>query len=80
MGRLRAFGAFWFDFVVGDDWLVAVGVVAALALTFGVDRAGAPSWWILPLTVAVLLPYSLYRATRSQRPAGTHEADAHGGG
>ena len=29
--RLRAFGAFWYDFVIGDDWLVAAGVVAALA-------------------------------------------------
>ena len=31
IARLRAFGAFWYDFVVGDDWRVAVGVVIALA-------------------------------------------------
>jgi hypothetical protein len=66
IGRLRAFGAFWYDFIVGDDWQVAVGVVAALALTYGLDRAGVPAWWILPLAVAVLLPYSLYRATRRE--------------
>ena len=29
--RLRSIGAFWYDFVVGDDWRVAVVVVAALA-------------------------------------------------
>ena len=30
MRRLRSIGAFWYDFVVGDDWRVAVVVVAAL--------------------------------------------------
>jgi hypothetical protein len=80
IGKLRAFGAFWYDFVVGDDWHVAVGIVVALALTFGADRAGAPAWWILPLTVAVLLPYSLYQATRNERRAEHDDATADGGG
>ena len=31
--HLMAFGRFWWDFVVGDDWRIAVGV--ALALTTG---------------------------------------------
>jgi hypothetical protein len=69
IGKLRAFAAFWYDFIVGDDWRVAAGVVAALALTFAVSRAGAPAWWIVPLAVAVLLPYSLHRATRAPRTA-----------
>jgi len=40
--RLKAFFAFWYDFVVGDDWRVAVGVVIALALFDSglVDLAG----------------------------------------
>jgi len=28
--RVKAFTAFWYDFVVGDDWRVALGVVAHL--------------------------------------------------
>ena len=76
IGKLRAFGSFWYDFVVGDDWQVAVGVVAALALTFGLGRAGAPAWWIMPLAVAVLLPYSLYRATRREHRADHRDATA----
>ena len=32
--RIRAFAAFWYDFVIGDDWLVAAGVVISLALTY----------------------------------------------
>jgi hypothetical protein len=61
--RWRRFGAFWYDFVVGDDWRVAAGVVAALALT-GVLSAvtSAPTWWILPASVVVLLTLSVRRA------------------
>ena len=27
----RAFGRFWYDFIVGDDWRIAAGVVLVLA-------------------------------------------------
>jgi hypothetical protein len=62
--RLRQFGAFWYDFVIGDDWHVAVGVVFALAATYGLHRASWSAWWVVPVAVAVLLPYSLWRATK----------------
>jgi len=62
MSKLRAFGAFWYDFVVGDDWLVAVGVVIGLAATYGLSQAGVNAWWLLPLVLIVLLPASLRRA------------------
>ena len=61
---LKAFGAFWYDFVVGDDWRVAVGVVIALAVTAAVSQTTYATWWIVPLAVVVLLPYSLWRAAR----------------
>jgi hypothetical protein len=57
-GRLRAFLRFWYDFVVGDDWRVAVAVIVALALT------SFPAWPILPAAVAIILPVSLWRAVR----------------
>ena len=62
--RLKAFGAFWYDFVVGDDWRVAVAVVVALAVTYAVSRSTVASWWITPAAVAVIVPISLWRATR----------------
>ncbi len=66
--RLRAFGAFWYDFIVGDDWRVAVGVVLAFALTYRLSSATDTSrWWIVPVVVAVLLPVSIYRVTRRRR-------------
>ncbi|MCU4185510.1 hypothetical protein K6U06_14145 [Acidiferrimicrobium sp. IK] len=65
--RLKAFGAFWYDFIVGDDWRVAVGVVIALAVTYGVSRTSVPAWWLVPVAVVVLLPFSLWRAVRTTR-------------
>ena len=66
MARIRAFLAFWYDFVVGDDWRVAVGVVVALAATYAVSRAGAPAWWIVPVAAALLLTLSLVRVVRTR--------------
>jgi hypothetical protein len=68
VNRIKAFGRFWYDFIVGDDWRVAVAVVAALALTFGFARTAVPAWWVLPATVAILLPLSLWRVVRARRP------------
>ena len=66
VSRLRSIGAFWYDFVVGDDWRVAVVVVAALALTAVlVHAAGVNAWWLLPVFVFAALGWSLRRATRS---------------
>ena len=48
------------EFVVGDDWLTAIGVVVALGATALV--AGA--WWLTPLAVVALLTLSLHRARR----------------
>jgi hypothetical protein len=61
---LRSFALFWWDFVVGDDWRVAAGIVVALALTGVLTEYGWSAWWLMPLAVAVLLGRSLQRATR----------------
>jgi hypothetical protein len=65
MRRLRGFLAFWYDFIVGDDWRIAVGIAAALALTCGVSRSTGDVWWIVPMAVAMLLPFSVWRAVRA---------------
>jgi hypothetical protein len=62
--RLRRFAHFWSDFVIGDDWWIAVGVVIALAVTYAVARGGVTSWWIMPVAIGVVLPVSLWRAIR----------------
>jgi ABC-type nitrate/sulfonate/bicarbonate transport system permease component len=62
--RIGAFGAVWYGFVVGDDWCVASGVGAALAVTSVVSRVSALlTWWIVVAAVGVLLVSSIRRAT-----------------
>ena len=62
--RLRTFAAFCYDFVIGDDWLIAVGVVIGLAVTYWLSRNTVPAWWLLPALLVLLLPLSLWRETR----------------
>jgi hypothetical protein len=62
--RIGAFGRFWWDFVVGDDWLSAVGVAIGLGATAAVAADGVAAWWLLPVAVAVVLYASLRRAAR----------------
>lgn len=65
LGRsVRAFAAFWWDFVVGDDWRIAAGVIVALAVTGAVATTRVPAWWILPVAVTAILAISLWRAIR----------------
>ena len=67
MKYIKAFLFFWYDFIVGDAWEVAAGVLIALALLFigarvlrgGVSVAGV---FFLPLAIAGLLIFSLWRA------------------
>jgi hypothetical protein len=58
---LRSFGRFWWDFVVGDDWRAAAGVLLGIALTAGLVAAGVDAWWLMPIAVVLVLGISLRR-------------------
>jgi uncharacterized membrane protein len=61
---VRRFGQFWWDFIVGDDWCVAVGIAIAFGLTALLAATSVPAWWLLPLAVAAVLWMSLRRVAR----------------
>ncbi len=68
MKYVTGFFAFWYDFIVGDAWEVAAGVLGSLLLLYlGVRLAGAESWvatygaYLLPVAIVLLLGYSLWR-------------------
>ncbi len=65
MKHIAAFGRFWWDFVVGDDWLVAVLVVIGIGATAVLATTTVAAWWLLPLAVPLVLWLSLRRAIRS---------------
>jgi hypothetical protein len=67
MSRLTAFFAFVWDFVVGDDWRIAVGVVIALGVTALIAGTSLAAWWILPVAVAIVLGGSVWLAAAPRR-------------
>jgi hypothetical protein len=56
MRFVRGFGRFWFDFIVGDDWRIALGVVLVLglgALLVAIDVVGTNV--LMPLLAAAIV-------------------------
>jgi len=54
---------FVWDFVVGDDWRLALGVAVGLAVTAVVASSGVVAWWLLPGLAGTLLTVSVWRAS-----------------
>jgi hypothetical protein len=52
------------EFVVGDDWRLALGVVLTLAASAAVEGLGVPAWWLAPIATVAILHRSLRRARR----------------
>lgn len=64
-GWIRKAALETYDFVVGDDWLLAVGVIAGLGLTALLARATSLSaWWAAPVIVIAVLVTSTLNAGR----------------
>ena len=55
---------FWIDFVVGEDWRVAVAVAVAIGVAAAIAAGHVAAWWVLPLAVVAILWFSLRRETR----------------
>jgi hypothetical protein len=66
MKYIARFGHFWYDFIVGDDWTVAVTVVLAMTLTTLLAHHGHNPWYLLPIAVALTLTWSVWRIARTQ--------------
>jgi hypothetical protein len=53
------------EFIVGDDWITALGVLIALGVTAAIASASpSAAWWVMPVAVLALLAFSLHRAAR----------------
>jgi hypothetical protein len=63
MKLLRATATGIWEFVVGDDWRIAVGVVAALGLTAVLAEVSS-AWFVMPVAVVGLLGLSVWFAAR----------------
>lgn len=66
MKYVAGFFRFWYDFIVGDDWTIAVVVVIAVAITAGLAQVTSAAWIVLPLAVASILAFSVWRVARTR--------------
>ena len=67
MRYIRAFGAFWYDFLVGDRPELFLGPIAALVVAWllvGADVAPGITGLVLFLAVCAVGAISLYLTTR----------------
>jgi hypothetical protein len=64
--KLKAFGWFWYDFIIGDDWTIAAGVVLILGITWVLDEANFGLTWLFLLAATLVLLYVCVR--RGMRP------------
>ena len=65
MSGLRSAAVAVWEFVVGDDWRIALAVVPALAVTALLAHMSVAAWWVMPVAVVALLAFSLRLAWRS---------------
>ena len=62
-GYLKRFGLFWYQFLIGDDWIGATIAVLGFIGTYFLVRAGITAFWLLPAVVALGLGLNLVRHT-----------------
>jgi hypothetical protein len=55
MKAVKAFGRFWYDFVIGDDWKIAAAVALALAVLVALLLTGALGDHVLTVLGALLV-------------------------
>jgi hypothetical protein len=65
MKYVRGFFHFWYDFIVGDDWRLAVGTALLLVVTYAAAGSHPGVWWLLPVGVVALLSVSVHAAARA---------------
>jgi hypothetical protein len=58
------FGRFWYHFIIGDDWTMAVAVAVGLVVTAVLNARGITAFWLIPLVVIGMLGISFRRASR----------------
>ncbi len=59
---LVAFYRFWYKFLIGSDWTIAVTVLWSLLAIYSLNRFNVSAWYLLPVLVGLLLGWLLKRA------------------
>lgn len=54
---------FWYDFLIGDDPVGSLIIIAGFVTTYFVAAAGTTAYWVVLLSVLISLAWSLRRKT-----------------
>lgn len=60
-GWLTSFGRFWYDFIIGDDWVAAAGVGLTLGGVYVIRLLGIVAWWFGPAAILATATYTIRR-------------------
>jgi len=52
---------FLYEFIVGDDWTVAVAVLAGLVVTAVLNANQIVAWWLMPIIAIIMTGISIRR-------------------
>lgn len=61
---VKGFFGFWYDFVIGDDWVGAAGVLVMIGVTWVLLRSGVDAYWVGPAVIACTAVVLVRRALR----------------
>lgn len=61
VGFLVAVGRFLYGYIFGDDWVVAVVMLIAIAASAALVANGVNAWWLVPPAAVVMTGISLLR-------------------
>jgi hypothetical protein len=61
LGFLVAVGRFLYGYIFGDDWVVAVVMLIAIAASAALVHNGVNAWWLVPPAAVVMTGISLLR-------------------
>ena len=61
VGVLVAVGRFLYGYIFGDDWVVAVVMLIAIAASAALVANHVNAWWLVPPTAVVMTGISLLR-------------------
>ena len=64
---IKAFGAFWYDFIIGDDWRIAAGIVLSFFLVAALKHSGNIGILVIPAATFSLLSLSLFGVVKSSQ-------------
>ena len=53
--RIKAFGMFWWTFLVGDAWELAVGGLLVLAIAYALRHTTEAAFFVVPMSVVAIL-------------------------